>query len=393
MPAAEPKLRLAIVGTGDVAYRHYLPALEDLADAGRHHGVRGPAAGCRRTRGGERRRLVARGGAVHRSRRDAGRRRRRGGHRPGPRRPSTDRSTRPILEAGLHLYSEKPLAGSVAEADRLIATAAERGVRFLCAPGVAVTSPLPLAGRAHRLGALRPAHAGGDPPRGSRPGRVARVHRRPDTVLSARASARSSTTACIACTRSRCCSARSRGSRRSGTIATPTRVVRGGPLTGRTIEVTTPDHVLINLQFANGALGQLLASFGTPSSLAPWLELHFPMATLSFSGPGYDDDDPVSLYVDDDGPDAREGWQHGIEIPKDGFGIVEAGRAPLHRLPARRGRARPDGRARPPRPRGHARGLCLDRRRTFPRDRHDLLIGRCGAALAMRAQSRTTQGS
>jgi len=25
MPAAEPKLRLAIVGTGDVAYRHYLP--------------------------------------------------------------------------------------------------------------------------------------------------------------------------------------------------------------------------------------------------------------------------------------------------------------------------------------------------------------------------------
>ena len=24
-------------------------------------------------------------------------------------------------------------------------------------------------------------------------------------------------------------------------------------------------------------------------------------------------------------PRRREGWQHGIEIPKDGFGIVEAG--------------------------------------------------------------------
>ena len=32
MPAADPKIRLAIVGTGDVAYRHYLPALASRAD-------------------------------------------------------------------------------------------------------------------------------------------------------------------------------------------------------------------------------------------------------------------------------------------------------------------------------------------------------------------------
>ena len=43
--------------------------------------------------------------------------------------------------------------------------------------------PLPLAGRAHRLGTLRRAHAGRDAPRRSRPGGVARVHGRPDTVL------------------------------------------------------------------------------------------------------------------------------------------------------------------------------------------------------------------
>jgi len=123
------------------------------------------------------------------------------------------------------------------------------------------------------------------------------------------------------------------------TIATPTRVVRGGPLTGRSIDVTTPDHVLINLHFVRGALGHLLASFGTPSSLAPWLELHFPMATLSFSGPGYDEDDQVSLYLDDDGPNATEGWQHGIEIPKDGIGVVEAGAR--HFIAALRGEAEP----------------------------------------------------
>src|SRR6185369_15932250 len=35
-----------------------------------------------------------------------------------------------------------------------------------------------------------------------------------------------------------------------GSIALPRRRVRGGPLTGHTIDVTTPDHVLIQLEFA-----------------------------------------------------------------------------------------------------------------------------------------------
>src|SRR5436309_68789 len=45
-----------------------------------------------------------------------------------------------------------------------------------------------------------------------------------------------------------------------GSIARPLRRVKGGPLKDQTIEVTTPDHVLIHLEFASGALGQLLAS-------------------------------------------------------------------------------------------------------------------------------------
>ena len=43
------------------------------------------------------------------------------------------------LEADLHVYSEKPIAGSIEDADRLIATARERGLHLLCAPGIAVT--------------------------------------------------------------------------------------------------------------------------------------------------------------------------------------------------------------------------------------------------------------
>lgn len=323
MPAASPKLRLAIVGTGDVAYRHYLPALEQLADqvaltafvdprpgaaerAAASVAGWSPGASAYRDLEG----MLADGlaeAAIDLA--------------PAPRHGPVNRA---ILEAALHCYSEKPLASSVAEADALIATAATRGVRFLCAPGVAVTarfrwlSDLIVSGRFGRptLAVTHHADPGpaawreytGDPSPFYREGvgpvfdhGVYRLHAL--TMLLgpvARVQA-------------------------MGTIATPTRVVRGGPLAGRTIEVTTPDHVLINLQFAGGALGQVLASFGTPSTLAPWLELHFPMATLSFAGPGHDDDDPVSLYLDDDSPLAKERWQHGIDIPKDGFGVVEAG--------------------------------------------------------------------
>ena len=323
MPAADHKIRLAIVGTGDVAYRHYLPALADLADQVAITAFVDPRPGAAERAAAsvvgwspeagaylELDAMLADGvadAAIDLA--------------PAPRHGPVNAA---LLDAGLHLYTEKPLAGSVAEADRLIAIAAEHRVRFLCAPGVAVTSrfrwlaDLVDSGRYGRptLAVTHHADPGpaawreytGDPTPFYREGvgpvfdhGVYRLH----TLTSllgpvVRVQA-------------------------MGTIATPTRVVRGGPLTGQTIEVTSPDHVLINLEFAGGALGQLLASFGTPSSLAPWLELHFPMATLSFGGPGYDQHDPVSLYVDDDSPHAREGWHHGIEVPTDDYTVVEAG--------------------------------------------------------------------
>jgi predicted dehydrogenase len=43
------------------------------------------------------------------------------------------------LEAGVHVYSEKPIAGTLAEADRLIETAADGSVLLLCAPATAAT--------------------------------------------------------------------------------------------------------------------------------------------------------------------------------------------------------------------------------------------------------------
>jgi predicted dehydrogenase len=108
-----------------------------------------------------------------------------------------------------------------------------------------------------------------------------------------------------------------------GTIALPTRRVRGGPLAGQTIEVTTADHVLIHLEFESGALGQLLASFATPDTLAPWLEMHFERGVVSFGGKSWEPDAPVMVY--DASGLSPEDWRPAVDLPRDEYGVVEAG--------------------------------------------------------------------
>jgi len=121
--------------------------------------------------------------------------------------------------------------------------------------------------------------------------------------------------------------------RTDGRVRTPMRrnwdmsIEKSHRLAGRTIAVTTADHVLMNLEFVNGGLGQLLASFAAPSTQAPWLELHYTNGTISFAGESSDKDAPASIYFDDDSPLGLEGWVHGLLPPPPGdeLGAVESG--------------------------------------------------------------------
>ena len=234
--------------------------------------------------------------------------------------------TQACLEAGIHAYSEKPIASTLAEADRLIQTASDHSLLLLCAPATAATRRFRWLGEivaSHRYGNLTLAFAHhadpgpaawreytGDPTAFYGPGvgpvidhGIYRLHGM--TALMGPV----------------------RRVQAMGAIGKPERVVRGGPLTGTTIPVTAPDHVLINMEFASGALGQLLASFGTAATLAPWLELHFTDATISFPGDQYDKDAPASLYVDDESPLGLEGWVHGLgpPPPAEARPVVETG--------------------------------------------------------------------
>ena len=315
------RIRVGIVGCGDVVHRHYLPALESMADVVSVAAVADPRDGAAAAVAA----AVAAwspGTEVHREV-DA----MLGGGRldavfnltPAPRHGAVNEA---ILGAGVACYSEKPLAASVAEADRLIGLADRRGLLFLSAPGSAVTNRirwLREIARSRRYGAatLAVAHHAdpgpadwdeytGDPTPFYREGvspvfdhGVYRLHEM-TTVLGP-----------------------VRRVQAMGAIALPTRRVRGGPLAGRMIEVTTQDHVLIHLEFESGALGQLLASFATHDTLAPWLEIHFEGGVVSFGGKSWEPDAPVMLF--DASGDAVGDWRPAREMPHDEHGVVEAG--------------------------------------------------------------------
>jgi len=317
------RLRIGIVGGGDVAHRHYLPGLASRKDAAVVGAVADPSAtaaasvvsavtawspGAQPYSGvGEMLAAETLDAVINLT--------------PAPLHGAVNRE---IIEAGVACYSEKPLASGLADADALIDLAAIKNVLFMVAPGSAVSPRMRWlkgvidAGAYGRptLAVAHHADAGpanwreytGDPTPFYREGvgpvfdhGVYRLHEM--TFLLgpvARVQA-------------------------MGAIALPTRQIRGGPKKGGTIEVTTPDHVLIHLEFASGALGQLLASFGTLDTLAPWLELHFERGVASFGGKSWELDAPVTFYTDDETDAALEGWQVNDDVPREPFGVVEVG--------------------------------------------------------------------
>jgi predicted dehydrogenase len=324
--AARPRrplghVRVGIVGTGDVAHRHYVPALRSLRAVVSIAAVADPRDGAAESLA----EAVSDWSPGTRIYRDLGTMLRDGeldavfNLTPAPRHGEVNQA---ILAAGLACYSEKPVAPSVADADRLIALAAERGTLFLSAPGSAVTnrirwlSDLQAWGRFGVITLAVAHHADpgpadwdeytGDPTPFYREGvgpvfdhGVYRLHEMTAVLGPVRRV------------------------QAMGTIALPRRLVRGGPLTGQTIEVTTADHVLIHLEFRSGALGQLLASFATADTLAPWLEMHFERAVVSFGGKSWEPDAPVSFFDATNGP--FEEWRPADEMPGDEIGVVEAG--------------------------------------------------------------------
>jgi predicted dehydrogenase len=299
-------LRVALVGCGDVAMRRYVPALvedrrvevvaccdprEELAERA--------AAWCRRsspdTRTFTKSEALFAGCAV-----DAV-------FNLTPI-PVHGEETAAAFEAGAHVFTEKPLAGSLVEADRLIELARSQRRLFMSAPAVPLSprirwlrelvasgrlgSPTLATGFVGGLGAAAwreyTGHAAGAYTILGGPllnMGIYLLHTFVELLGPVRAV------------------------QAIGEIAVPSRMIRAGAYAGETVEVSAPDQFLVHLDFGNGVLGDLVASYAVPDSRGPWLELHLSDGSVSVEAETqWDADGPVDVYLDDPGPLALEGW-------------------------------------------------------------------------------------
>jgi predicted dehydrogenase len=176
-----------------------------------------------------------------------------------------------VLEAGKHLVTEKPLAGTMEEADALIAAAAARGLTIVCAPPNMLFPYYQEVRRVVAEGAIgrvafarvRSSHGGPasswwptDPTwfyqAGSGPlfdMGVYGIHEITGLLGPAR-----------------------RVVAFSG-ITEPTRVVRGGPFGGKQIEVTTDDNALFMLDFGQSTYAVIDGTFNVNAAKSPKIEI------------------------------------------------------------------------------------------------------------------------
>jgi predicted dehydrogenase len=232
-----------------------------------------------------------------------------------------------VLQAGLHLYSEKPLASSLEEADELIALAEAGGKQFLCAPGV-MASPvirwIDKIIRSGRLGAPTVALA----TYGTLGGAAWRRYTGDPTVFYSEDVGPVLDLGVYLVHALTGLFGPVRRVQAMGSITIPERIslARGAP--GKRIEVVSDDVVLAQLEFAQGGLAQLLASFATPATVLPQLEIHLAGGTISLSSLVVAE--TVDVFSVDPSPLGLEGWMRGLVPPGVVSGVNVIGYGAQH---------------------------------------------------------------
>ncbi|WP_172328168.1 Gfo/Idh/MocA family protein [Mangrovicoccus sp. HB161399] len=199
------------------------------------------------------------------------------------------------LEVGKHVYAEKPLAGSVADGRRLVEAAAARGLRLGSAPDT-------FLGGAHQTArALVDTGRIGRPTAGTATMMVAgheRWHPNPDFYYAGEGAGPLMDMGPYYVTAmvnllgpvSRVTGMAAKGRDR--------RIIATGPRAGQEIPVATPTHVTGVMEFASGALVQIVTSFDVKAHRHTPLELYGTEGAMLIPDPNRFDGE-VMLYGED----------------------------------------------------------------------------------------------
>jgi predicted dehydrogenase len=230
------------------------------------------------------------------------------------------------LQAGKHVFSEKPIAGTVADAKASIELARERGLTFLCAPAVMATNRFRWLKEQLDAGWLgRPTLAVGQ--YGNMGPAAWRDYKGDPAVFYGPSVGPALDLGVYILHAITGLFGPARRVEAFGGICIPNRNVLIPGREGQIVEVQAPDHLLIHLDFGENRFAQILSSFATPRSKAPMLELHGELGTVSISQDDwYDTDAPVDLWLRDERPQGHEEWTQAVQPPSPRIGhLIQAG--------------------------------------------------------------------
>jgi predicted dehydrogenase len=225
--------------------------------------------------------------------------------------------TAAALRAGLHVYSEKPLASSLADARALIELAHQQDRMLLCAPGTMVTQRfrwlkgLLADGRIGRP-TLATAQTAGMGPAAWR-----QYTGDPAVFYTASVGPLIDTGVYLLHALTGLLGAAQRVQAFGG-VSIPQRRALIPQRFGELVDVTTNDHMLLHLDFGENTFGQVLSSFAVPRSKAPTLEIHCTRGSVSVSTEAwYVASSPVDVYLTDESVHGLEGWVQGGVVPPE----------------------------------------------------------------------------
>lgn len=224
-------------------------------------------------------------------------------------------TTGQALDVGLHVFTEKPLAATVAEGEALIRQSERLGLTLFCAPAISANQKFRWIKRllddgkigrptlaTSQMGTMGPAgwrEYTGDP--------AVFYAKGVGPVLDLGVYALHAITGLFG---------PAKRVQAFGGIAIPERDVLIDRLAGQKIKVTEYDNVLIHLDFGENVFAQLLASFAIPKSKAPGLEIHGSGGSISISMANwYDARGPVDVFIRDESSLGVEGWMDGVRGP------------------------------------------------------------------------------
>lgn len=219
------------------------------------------------------------------------------------------------FDHGLHVFSEKPIAASVAEGKALAKRAKDEGLVYLCAPATMATdrfqwikrlidsgrmgTPTVAIGQMANLGPANWRQYTGDPSVFYKKG--------VGPILDIGVYVLHGITGLFGPAK--------RVQSFAG-IAIPERTVLIPRLQGEKITVETPDVSMIQLDFGNNSYAQILSSFAVPGSQAPAMEVHCSDASLTiWPQDWYDAAGPIDYIQRDPTPAGISGWQKRVSPP------------------------------------------------------------------------------